>query len=89
MKNRFRLRLFTVLLSSCLPLMAFAGDNSPSRDPSTTGYGSPVPTTTQLPQYSNKCGIYSGVCPMANAAEVGSYCICNTPSGPIHGVVIP
>ena len=38
---------------------------------------------------SRKCAIYSGVCPMHKRSEVGSYCICNTPSGPIHGVVIP
>ncbi|MEW8507028.1 MAG: hypothetical protein AB2598_10000 [Candidatus Thiodiazotropha sp.] len=40
-------------------------------------------------QYSRKCAIYSGVCPMGRKTKVGDYCICNTPSGPIHGVVIP
>ncbi|MEW7989956.1 MAG: hypothetical protein AB2724_12560 [Candidatus Thiodiazotropha sp.] len=38
---------------------------------------------------SRKCAIYSGVCPMGSMAKVGDYCICHTPSGPIHGVVIP
>ncbi|MES9993920.1 MAG: hypothetical protein ABW098_18375 [Candidatus Thiodiazotropha sp.] len=40
-------------------------------------------------QFSRKCGIYSGVCPMNRRVKVGDYCICHTPSGPIHGVVIP
>ncbi|MBV2091731.1 MAG: hypothetical protein KUF72_12685 [Candidatus Thiodiazotropha sp. (ex Ctena orbiculata)] len=41
------------------------------------------------PKLSRKCAIYSGICPMNKRSEVGAYCICNTPSGPIHGVVIP
>ncbi|MCG7866874.1 MAG: hypothetical protein N0E37_06645 [Candidatus Thiodiazotropha taylori] len=41
------------------------------------------------PKLSRKCAIYSGICPMNRRSEVGAYCICNTPSGPIHGVVIP
>ncbi|MES9968830.1 MAG: hypothetical protein ABW092_02275 [Candidatus Thiodiazotropha sp.] len=55
--------------------------------------------TTQAKQYSSqatnrdqrsrKCAIYSGICPMRRSATVGDYCICHTPSGPIHGVVIP
>lgn len=45
--------------------------------------------TDSKPRLSRKCGIYSGVCPMNKKVEVGAYCICNTPSGPIHGVVIP
>ncbi|MEW8028392.1 MAG: hypothetical protein AB2792_00455 [Candidatus Thiodiazotropha sp.] len=40
-------------------------------------------------QRSRKCAIYSGVCPMSRTAKVGDYCVCHTPSGPIHGVVIP
>lgn len=40
-------------------------------------------------RYSRKCGIYSGVCGMTRPAAVGSYCVCITPSGPIHGVVVP
>ena len=55
-------------------------------------------TTTHTKQYSSqpansdqrsrKCAIYSGICPMGRTAKVGDYCICHTPSGPIHGVVI-
>jgi hypothetical protein len=26
---------------------------------------------------------------MRRKVKVGEYCICNTPSGPIHGVVVP
>jgi hypothetical protein len=26
---------------------------------------------------------------MSRTAKVGDYCVCHTPSGPIHGVVIP
>jgi hypothetical protein len=40
-------------------------------------------------QLSRKCGIFSGVCRMVRPAEVGAYCLCNTPSGAMHGVVIP
>jgi hypothetical protein len=44
---------------------------------------------TQTMQRSRKCGIYSGICPMSRTAKVGDYCVCHTPSGPIHGVVVP
>jgi hypothetical protein len=47
------------------------------------------PAAQQQPRYSVKCGIYSGICPMFKPMEVGSYCICNTPTGPIYGVVVP
>jgi hypothetical protein len=45
--------------------------------------------TTDTKPRSRKCGIYSGICPMSRAANVGDYCVCHTPSGPIHGVVVP
>ncbi|MEJ2618897.1 MAG: hypothetical protein P8163_01275 [Candidatus Thiodiazotropha sp.] len=43
----------------------------------------------RTPKLSRKCAIYSGICPMSKRTEVGAYCICNTPSGSIHGIVIP
>jgi hypothetical protein len=45
--------------------------------------------SAQTKQRSRKCGIYSGICPMSRTAKVGDYCVCHTPSGPIHGVVVP
>jgi len=52
---------------------------------------SSVPATAPQPaqQLSRKCGIFSGVCMMVRPAEVGAYCLCNTPSGAMHGVVVP
>jgi hypothetical protein len=46
-------------------------------------------TTEIKPKLSRRCAIYSGVCPMHKRAEVGAYCLCQTPSGPIYGLVIP
>lgn len=79
-----------VLLSSSLQL--HGQDNSPQKKPPSTSathtkqYGGQPADTNQR---SRKCGIYSGICPMSRTAEVGDYCICHTPSGPIHGVVVP
>lgn len=50
---------------------------------------SPSPTPEHAPQLSRKCAIYSGICKMVRPVEVGSYCVCMTPSGEIFGVVIP
>ena len=52
---------------------------------------SSVPATPSQPaqQLSRKCGIFSGICMMVRPAEVGAYCLCNTPSGAMHGVVVP
>ncbi|MET0065663.1 MAG: hypothetical protein ABW076_04895 [Candidatus Thiodiazotropha sp.] len=46
-------------------------------------------TTRSETQLSRKCGIYSGICNMYKRVEVGAYCVCQTPSGPIYGVVVP
>jgi hypothetical protein len=46
-------------------------------------------TTQSETQLSRKCGIYSGICKMHERVEVGAYCVCQTPSGPIYGVVVP
>jgi hypothetical protein len=58
----------------------------PSANTHTKQYSSQPADTKQR---SRKCGIYSGICPMSHTAKVGDYCICHTPSGPIHGVVVP
>jgi len=56
-----------------------------------TSQRSTVPSASieNTPQLSLKCAISSGICKMVTPAEVGSYCVCNTPSGPTFGVVIP
>ncbi len=46
-------------------------------------------TTQSDARFSRKCGIYSGICDMHKQVEVGAYCVCQTPSGPIYGVVVP
>lgn len=74
--------------STALP--AAGSDPSASSPPVAKENSSSSTKTYQTEtQYSRKCGIYSGVCMMIRPAEVGSYCVCNTPSGPIHGVVMP
>jgi hypothetical protein len=54
-----------------------------------TSSSAPAPAAQPAHHLSRKCGIFSGFCMMVRRAEVGAYCICNTPSGPIHGVVVP
>ncbi|MET0091584.1 MAG: hypothetical protein ABW068_16475 [Candidatus Thiodiazotropha sp.] len=64
-------------------------------DPETTETAPATPshtrtyTTQSETRFSRKCGIYSGICNMYKQAEVGAYCVCQTPSGPIYGVVVP
>ena len=80
-----------LIMLSSLQLYAEVGSTEQQKQAATT--------TTHTKQYSSqaanrdqrsrKCAIYSGVCPMGRTAKVGDYCICHTPSGPIHGVVIP
>lgn len=82
-----------VLLVMLPSLQLYAADGNTEQQKQT------ATTTTHTKQYSSqaansdqrsrKCAIYSGVCPMGRSAKVGDYCICHTPSGPMHGVVIP
>ncbi|MCU7918527.1 MAG: hypothetical protein KZQ88_07895 [Candidatus Thiodiazotropha sp. (ex Dulcina madagascariensis)] len=85
------LTLFTavLLLLGILPVMALdtaAPQEKPPQHSSSKTYST---HPGGKPRLSRKCGIYSGICPMGTLMEVGAYCVCNTPSGPIHGVVIP
>jgi hypothetical protein len=91
MRNLIRQIAVVLLLLS--PLHLYAEDYTAAQQKQTaTGIKDAKQYSTQ-PDYSNqrsrKCGIYSGVCPMNRRAKVGDYCVCHTPSGPIHGVVIP
>ncbi len=56
---------------------------SAARTTATEGY------VTEFPASSFKCGIYSGICVMMQPGRVGDYCVCQTPSGLIHGVIVP
>ncbi|MES9946726.1 MAG: hypothetical protein ABW080_17370 [Candidatus Thiodiazotropha sp.] len=85
-----KIAVLLALLSS-LQLYAADGNTEQQKQAATTTthtkqYSSQPANSGQL---SRKCAIYSGICPMGRRAKVGDYCICNTPSGPIHGVVIP
>jgi hypothetical protein len=87
------IRQITVVLLLLPPLLLYAEDNAaPQQKQTATDVKDAKHYSTQS-EYSNrrsrKCGIYSGVCPMSRSAKVGDYCVCHTPSGPIHGVVIP
>ncbi len=78
-----------IFVFSCLISTIGVTEEKPS-DQSPKSTDKSYTTETQSKQkLSRKCAIYSGICPMNKRAEVGAYCICNTPSGPIHGVVIP
>jgi hypothetical protein len=83
----------TVVLLLLSSLQLSADDNAaPRQEQATTGSTETKQYSTQSAysnQRSRKCAIYSGICPMSRIAKVGDYCVCNTPSGPIHGVVIP
>jgi hypothetical protein len=83
----------TVVLLLLSPLQLYAEENTTAQQKqTTTGTKDTKRYSTQSAyshQRSRKCGIYSGICPMSRAAKVGDYCVCHTPSGPIHGVVIP
>jgi hypothetical protein len=78
--------LIALLLSSFVAIDALSEEKQSKQGRSSS---EKVYTTETKPELSRKCAIYSGVCPMRMRAEVGAYCICQTPSGPIHGVVIP
>ena len=69
--------------------MAAAAEPPQSQAQKASTADSSTSATQQQPRYSRKCGIYSGICPMYRPMEVGAYCVCNTPSGPIYGVVVP
>ncbi|MES9817941.1 MAG: hypothetical protein ABW155_14930 [Candidatus Thiodiazotropha sp.] len=85
-----RISVMLLLLSS---LHLYAEDGTAQQQKQTTTTSSQIKQYSSHPannnQRSRKCAIYSGVCPMGRTANVGDYCICHTPSGPIHGVVIP
>jgi hypothetical protein len=81
-----------LLTLSALPLhgesykeQALKRDSSGTSAPAKQTSGQPSGQTQQ----SRKCAIYSGICRMGRRANVGDYCICHTPSGPIHGVIVP
>jgi hypothetical protein len=84
--------MITVVLLLLSSFQLHAEDNTAQQQQTETDVNDAKQYSTQS-EYSNrrsrKCGIYSGVCPMSRSAKVGDYCICHTPSGPIHGVVIP
>ncbi|MCG7932822.1 MAG: hypothetical protein N0C88_06245 [Candidatus Thiodiazotropha lotti] len=89
MPNKRKILIYSLLLgcfSIAMSLQAEekATEQTPSAQNKTYTAGS-----GSRPKLSRKCAIYSGICPMSKRSEVGAYCICNTPSGPIHGVVIP
>ncbi|MCU7871548.1 MAG: hypothetical protein AAES65_22830 [Candidatus Thiodiazotropha sp. (ex. Lucinoma kazani)] len=86
---------YTAMLTCLLcSLPAFAVENSSGQQQQKESKSAAQVKTytshsTKKSQLSRKCGIYSGICPMGKPLEVGAYCICHTPSGPIHGVVVP
>ncbi|MES9850378.1 MAG: hypothetical protein ABW170_00925 [Candidatus Thiodiazotropha sp. L084R] len=89
MKRQFSIFALVIFTFSCLVSTAVISEENLS-DQSLKSTNKTYTTETQSKhKLSRKCAIYSGVCPMNKRAEVGAYCICNTPSGPIHGVVIP
>ena len=83
-------RLLTFLALAFLSMSAAAAD-TPAGDAPASGAAARAKTAEQTVEtrYSLKCGIYSGICPLVTPMKVGDYCICATPSGPIHGVVVP
>ncbi|MCU7931192.1 MAG: hypothetical protein KZQ90_10355 [Candidatus Thiodiazotropha sp. (ex Codakia rugifera)] len=92
MKKTTRYATMLTFLFCSLP--AFAVDSSSSQQQQKKSMSAAQVKTyssdsTKQSQLSRKCGIYSGICPMGKSLEVGAYCICHTPSGPIHGVVVP
>jgi hypothetical protein len=79
-----------ILLVACLSLgMNLQAEEKATEQTSSTNNKTYTAGADQTPKLSRKCAIYSGVCPMRKRTEVGAYCVCNTPSGMIHGVVIP
>ncbi|MBT2970700.1 MAG: hypothetical protein KME56_14155 [Candidatus Thiodiazotropha sp. (ex Ctena orbiculata)] len=93
------MKSLTIGLTLLLVIISFPPLQAEERATQEQTLKSPMTTSKHTKQYSSqplnptqrsrKCAIYSGVCPMGSMAKVGDYCICHTPSGPIHGVVIP
>ena len=83
-------RSLTFLALAFMSMSAVAAD-MPSAEAPASGAATQARTAEQNVEtrYSLKCGIYSGICPLVSPMKVGDYCICATPSGPIHGVVVP
>ncbi|MEJ2592788.1 MAG: hypothetical protein P8178_15590 [Candidatus Thiodiazotropha sp.] len=83
-------RLLTFLALAFLSMTAVAAD-TPSGEAPASAATAQTKTAEQNVEtrYSLKCGIYSGICPLVTPMKVGDYCVCATPSGPIHGVVVP
>ena len=92
MRNLLIPTLLTLLVVSSLPLHAESGSTQAQKQITSTTATHPKRYSAEAADQtktSHKCAIYSGICPMRSRVKVGDYCICNTPSGPIHGVVIP
>ncbi|MCU7906449.1 MAG: hypothetical protein KZQ76_11540 [Candidatus Thiodiazotropha sp. (ex Epidulcina cf. delphinae)] len=89
MKPAFALFTLLPLLLGTLPVMALDPETLRANPPKSSSSKTYSTHPGGRPRLSRKCAIYSGICPMSASAEVGTYCVCNTPSGPIHGVVIP
>jgi hypothetical protein len=86
-------RQITVVLLLLASFQLYAQDSTEPEQKQTATTGTEIKQYGTQSAYRNqrsrKCAIYSGICPMSRAAKVGDYCVCHTPSGPIHGVVIP
>ncbi|MES9831107.1 MAG: hypothetical protein ABW157_06825 [Candidatus Thiodiazotropha sp. LLP2] len=89
MKRQFSILTLVISTFSCLISTVVISEENLSDQPLKATAKTYTTDTQSKHKLSRKCAIYSGVCPMNKRAEVGAYCICNTPSGPIHGVVIP
>jgi hypothetical protein len=87
------IRQISVVLLLSASLQLYAEENTEPQQKPTATAGTEIKQYSSQSVYRNqrsrKCAIYSGICPMNRAANVGDYCVCHTPSGPIHGVVIP
>jgi hypothetical protein len=90
MQQGKRLQLIALTMLFWLPMAASAAD-TPSGKARSYGAAAQARSAERNgePRYSRKCGIYSGICPIVTPMKVGDYCVCVTPSGPIHGVVVP
>lgn len=90
MRQGTRMRSLTLMALFWLSMAAVAADTPFGKERS-NGAASQAKAAERngVTRYSRKCGIYSGICPMVMPMKVGDYCVCATPSGPIHGVVVP
>jgi hypothetical protein len=77
-----------LLLCGVVSAPVYADPDKPETSPATSS-DTRTYTTQSETRFSRKCGIYSGICDMHKQVEVGAYCVCQTPSGPIYGVVVP